>query len=36
MTDFVTVYLSLGSNLGNRQAKLDRALKLLSERMRMG
>ncbi len=32
----VTVYLSLGSNLGNRQENLDRALKLLSERMRMG
>ncbi len=36
MTDIVTVYLSLGSNLGNRQANLDMALKLLSERMRMG
>jgi 2-amino-4-hydroxy-6-hydroxymethyldihydropteridine diphosphokinase len=36
MTDTVTVYLSLGSNLGNRQANLDMALKLLSERMRMG
>jgi 2-amino-4-hydroxy-6-hydroxymethyldihydropteridine diphosphokinase len=32
----VTVYLSLGSNLGNRQENLDRALKMLSERMRMG
>ena len=31
-----TVYLSLGSNLGNRQENLDRALKLLSERMRIG
>jgi len=31
-----TVYLSLGSNLGNRQENLDRALKLLSERMRLG
>jgi 2-amino-4-hydroxy-6-hydroxymethyldihydropteridine diphosphokinase len=31
-----TVYLSLGSNLGNRQDNLDRALKLLSERMRLG
>jgi 2-amino-4-hydroxy-6-hydroxymethyldihydropteridine diphosphokinase len=36
MTDMVTVYLSLGSNLANRQANLDMALKLLSERMRMG
>jgi 2-amino-4-hydroxy-6-hydroxymethyldihydropteridine diphosphokinase len=32
----VTVYLSLGSNIGNRQENLDRALKMLSERMRMG
>jgi 2-amino-4-hydroxy-6-hydroxymethyldihydropteridine diphosphokinase len=32
----VTVYLALGSNLGDRQANLDRALKLLSERMRVG
>jgi 2-amino-4-hydroxy-6-hydroxymethyldihydropteridine diphosphokinase len=32
----VTVYLSLGSNLGNRQENLDRALNMLSERMRMG
>lgn len=31
-----TVYFSLGSNLGNRQENLDRALKLISERMRMG
>ncbi len=36
MNDTVTVYLSLGSNLGNRQENLDLALKLLSERMRMG
>jgi 2-amino-4-hydroxy-6-hydroxymethyldihydropteridine diphosphokinase len=32
----VTVYLSLGSNLGNRQENLDHALKMLSERLRMG
>jgi 2-amino-4-hydroxy-6-hydroxymethyldihydropteridine diphosphokinase len=32
----ITVYLSLGSNLGNRQSNLDQALKLISERMRLG
>ena len=32
----ITVYLSLGSNLGDRQANLDQALKLISERMRLG
>ncbi len=31
-----TVFLSLGSNLGNRQSNLDLALKLISERMRLG
>jgi len=36
VNETVTVYLSIGSNLGNRQENLDRALKLLSERMRMG
>jgi 2-amino-4-hydroxy-6-hydroxymethyldihydropteridine diphosphokinase len=36
MTDTIKVYLSLGSNLGNRQANLDMALKLISERMRLG
>jgi GTP cyclohydrolase-4 len=36
VNDTVTVYLSLGSNLGNRQANLDQALKLISERMRLG
>ena len=32
----VTVYLSLGSNMGNRQANLDKALDLLSQRLRLG
>jgi 2-amino-4-hydroxy-6-hydroxymethyldihydropteridine diphosphokinase len=36
MTDTVTAYLSLGSNLGNREENLDMALKLLSQRMRLG
>jgi 2-amino-4-hydroxy-6-hydroxymethyldihydropteridine diphosphokinase len=36
MTDLVTVYLGLGSNLGNRQENLDQALKLLSQRMQVG
>ncbi len=36
MTELVTVYLGLGSNLGNRQENLDTALKLLSQRMQMG
>jgi 2-amino-4-hydroxy-6-hydroxymethyldihydropteridine diphosphokinase len=35
-TELTTVYLSLGSNLGNRQANIDRALELLAERMQMG
>ncbi len=36
MNDTVTAYLSLGANLGNRQANLDQALKLIGERMRLG
>jgi 2-amino-4-hydroxy-6-hydroxymethyldihydropteridine diphosphokinase len=32
----ITAYLSLGSNLGDRQSNLDQALKLISERMRLG
>ena len=36
MNKMITVYLSLGSNLGNRQSNLDQALKLISERMRLG
>ena len=31
----VTVYLGLGSNLGNRQDNLDRALDFLSQRLRI-
>ena len=36
MTEAVTIYLGLGSNLGDRQANLDRALEFLSQRLRMG
>jgi len=36
MTELVTAYLSLGSNLGNRQENLDTALKLMSQRMQIG
>ena len=36
MTELVTAYLGLGSNLGNRQANLDQALKLLGQRMQIG
>ncbi len=32
-TESVSVYLGLGSNLGNRCANLDRALELLSQRL---
>ena len=35
MTEPVTAYLSLGSNLGNRQNNLDRALDFLSQRLRV-
>jgi 2-amino-4-hydroxy-6-hydroxymethyldihydropteridine diphosphokinase len=34
-TEPVTAYLGLGSNLGDRQANLDKALALLSERLRL-
>ena len=34
-TEAVTAYLGLGSNLGDRQANLDRALALLSERLHL-
>lgn len=32
----VTVYLGLGSNMGNRKANLDKGLELLSQRVRLG
>lgn len=32
----VTVYLGLGSNLGDRQKNLDTALELLTQRMKLG
>ena len=32
----VVVYLGLGSNMGNRQGNLDKALDLLSQRLRVG
>ena len=35
MIEPVTAYLGLGSNLGNRQDNLDRALELLSQRFRV-
>jgi 2-amino-4-hydroxy-6-hydroxymethyldihydropteridine diphosphokinase len=35
-TELVTVYLGLGSNLGSREANLERALDLLGQRMRLG
>jgi len=34
-TEPVTVYLGLGSNMGNRQHNLDRALGLLSQRLQI-
>ncbi len=35
-SELVTVYLGLGSNMGNRQENLDRALDFLSQRLRVG
>lgn len=35
MTEPVTAYLGLGSNLGDRQANLDKALEILSQRLRL-
>lgn len=34
--ELVTVYLGLGSNMGNRQDNLDKALTLLSQSLRVG
>lgn len=36
MTEPAKIYLGIGSNLGNRQANLDRAITMLSERMKVG
>jgi len=36
VTEAVTVYLGLGSNIGDRQENLDKALNFLSQRLRMG
>ncbi len=36
MTEPVTVYLGIGSNLGDRGANLDKAIDMLSQRMKMG
>jgi len=36
VTEPVEVYLGIGTNMGNREANLDRCLDLLSQRMKMG
>jgi len=36
VAEVVTVYLGLGSNMGNRDENLDRALDYLSQRLRLG
>jgi 2-amino-4-hydroxy-6-hydroxymethyldihydropteridine diphosphokinase len=36
MAEPVTAYLGIGSNLGNRSANLDRAIDMLSQRMKVG
>ena len=36
MAELITVYLGLGSNLGAREANLERALELLKQRMQLG
>ena len=35
-TEAVAVYLGLGSNMGGRQENLDKALDLISQRLRVG
>ena len=35
-TEAITVYLGLGSNMGDRQENLDKALEFLAQRLRMG
>ncbi len=35
-TEAVTVYLGLGSNMGDRKKNLDRAIEALSQRLRLG
>jgi len=36
VTELITVYLGLGSNIGNREDNLEMALKLLGQRMQVG
>ena len=36
MSEAITVYLSLGSNMGDRQENLDKGLDFLSRRLRVG
>lgn len=36
MTEPVTIYLSLGSNMGDREENLDKALDFLTQRMKTG
>ena len=36
MTELITVYLGISSNLGDRGGNLDKAIDMLSQRMKMG
>ena len=36
VTDLVTIYLGLGSNMGDRKANLDKVLDYLAQRIRVG